>query len=100
MPLFGADMSTKGGLHKAITAAVALDCATVQLFTKNAAHWTAPALAESDISAFRRAVSAAPLRFLTAHDSYLINLASPDDANYASRSTRSWTRWSAPKSSG
>jgi deoxyribonuclease-4 len=80
MPLFGVHLSVKGGLHNAIAAAVALDCGTLQIFTKNANHWTADPLADEDVVAFRRAASAAPLQFVTAHDSYLINLASPDDA--------------------
>jgi deoxyribonuclease-4 len=35
MPLFGAHMSIAGGLHKALLAAQAHGCETVQLFTKN-----------------------------------------------------------------
>lgn len=35
MPLLGAHLSVAGGLHKAIEAAVGLECGTVQLFTKN-----------------------------------------------------------------
>lgn len=82
MPFFGAHFSTSGGVSNAVAEAVAHKCDTLQLFTKNAAHWTAPAIPESEVSAFRRAASNANLRFLTAHDSYLINLASPDDAAF------------------
>ena len=82
MPLFGSHLSTSRGVTNAIQAAVALGCDTLQLFTKNASHWSAPPLAEAEVTAFRRAASAANLRFLTAHDSYLINLASPDDAAF------------------
>ena len=52
MPLFGAHFSTSGGVQNAITTAKALNCDTLQLFTKNAAHWSAPPLAEADIAAF------------------------------------------------
>ena len=83
MPLLGAHLSTYRGVQNAIEAAVALRCDTVQLFTKNASHWSAPPLSETDVTAFRRAVAASNLRFLTAHDSYLINLASPNDTNFA-----------------
>jgi deoxyribonuclease-4 len=82
VPLFGAHLSIAGGLHNAVTAAIALDCGTVQLFTKNASQWRAKPLAEDDIRTFRKALSASKLRFATAHDSYLINLATPDDALY------------------
>lgn len=82
MPYIGAHLSVAGGLTKAVTAAVGLGCETVQIFTKNANQWTAKPLAEAEVTAFRRAVADAGLRFVTAHDSYLINLASPDDAAY------------------
>ena len=80
MPLFGAHLSVAGGLHNAIAAAVALRCDTVQIFTKNANSWEAAPLTQEAVAAFRRAASASNLSYLTAHDSYLINLASPDEA--------------------
>ena len=80
MPLFGAHLSVAGGLCNAVTAATELGCATLQIFTKNANQWAAKPLADSDVTAFRKAVRAAKLRHVTAHDSYLINLAAPDDA--------------------
>ena len=83
MPLFGPHLSTRGGLHAAVAAAVALGCDTLQLFTKNAAHWSADPLTEEQIGAFRRAATASNQTHHTAHDSYLINLASPDDALFA-----------------
>ncbi len=79
MPLFGAHLSVAGGLHKAVEAAVALGCDTVQVFTKSPSAWHAPALAEDSVNRFRAACESARLEYLTAHDSYLINLASPDD---------------------
>lgn len=83
MPLFGVHVSTQGGIANAIPNALALNSDTLQLFTKNANQWQAPKLAEGDVSAFRAAARAANLRLMTAHDSYLINLASPDDALFA-----------------
>jgi deoxyribonuclease-4 len=80
MPLFGAHLSIAKGLSRSIDAAVALKCETLQIFTKNASHWTAPPLPDVDVAAFRRAAEGSALRFLTAHDSYLINLAAPDPA--------------------
>jgi deoxyribonuclease-4 len=82
MPLFGSHLSVRKGLHTAVDAAVGLGCGTVQIFTKNASHWSADPLTEEEVTAFRRAASAARLAHLTAHDSYLINLASPNDATY------------------
>lgn len=83
MPLFGAHLSIARGCHNAVAAAVALQCDTLQIFTKNASQWKASPLAEADITAFRRAASASNLAHITAHDSYLINLASPDDGIFA-----------------
>jgi deoxyribonuclease IV len=107
MPLFGAHMSIAGGLHKAVEAAAALGMDTLQLFTgnpsawpfkprpaertvsqsaalltKNASQWEGKPLRDDEIRTFQRAVADAGLRFPTAHDSYLINLAAPDDGLY------------------
>lgn len=82
MPLFGAHMSVAGGCHRALEIARDHQCDTVQLFTKNASQWKVPELAEEDVRLFRRTLRQTRLRFPTAHDSYLINLASPDDALY------------------
>jgi deoxyribonuclease-4 len=78
----GAHLSIAGGLHNAIAAALALECGTVQIFTKNASQWRAKPLGGEDIRLFRKALSASKLKFPTAHDSYLINLASPDEGLY------------------
>jgi deoxyribonuclease-4 len=82
MPLFGAHLSVAGGLHKAVDSAVALGMETVQLFTKNANQWVGKPLAEESIDAFRKSLAASGLRYAAAHDSYLINLAAPDDQLY------------------
>jgi deoxyribonuclease-4 len=82
MPLFGTHVSTRRGVSNAIASATALGCNTVQIFTKNASHWTADPLTEEEIAAFRRAASASALAHLTAHDAYVINLASPNDTTY------------------
>ena len=82
MPLFGAHMSIAGGCHNAIAAAVAHEFDTVQLFTKNNNQWNAKDLTGADVEQFRTALKASKLKFPTAHDSYLINLASPDPVLY------------------
>lgn len=82
MPLFGAHMSIAGGCHNALLAAQAYGCTTVQLFTKNSNQWNARDLTAEEISLFRRTLRQTRLRFPMAHDSYLINLASPDETLY------------------
>ena len=103
MPLFGAHLSIAGGVTNALREAQRLGCDTVQIFTanpqtwniksvpaagkvfqseqfltKNAKQWAATTLAPLEIAAFRKLLRKSKLRFATAHDSYLINLASPD----------------------
>jgi|SRR5579883_970453 len=82
MPHLGAHLSVAGGLHKAVEAAVGLGCGTVQIFTKNANQWKGKPLSDDEVGAFRKAARAAKLKYLTAHDSYLINLAAPGDDLY------------------
>jgi deoxyribonuclease-4 len=79
MPLFGAHMSVAGGYHNALLAARNHDCAAVQLFTKNANQWAARPLTDDDVRLFRRTRRATKVKKTIAHDSYLINLASPND---------------------
>ena len=79
MPPLGAHFSTAGGIVNAVRTAVRFGCQTLQLFTKNAAQWNAPPLKADDVQAFRTEAAAAKLVHLTAHDSYLINLAAPGE---------------------
>jgi deoxyribonuclease IV len=82
MPLFGAHMSAAGGCHNALIAAQEHGFDTVQLFTKNNNQWNAKDLTSDETKRFRTTLKAAQLKFPTAHDSYLINLASPDPTLY------------------
>src|SRR5438128_1448740 len=77
MPLLGAHMSIAGGYHLALDAVHRYGCDTVQLFTKNNNQWSAKDLSADHIKQFRDTLQTTKLKFLTAHDSYLINLASP-----------------------
>ncbi|MFO0938452.1 MAG: deoxyribonuclease IV [Gemmataceae bacterium] len=80
MPLFGAHLSVSGGFHFAAEAAVELHCDTVQIFSKAPSQWHGKPIAEGDAKLFRDAVKKAKLKFPTVHDSYLINLAAPEEA--------------------
>ncbi len=79
MPLFGSHLSIAGGYYKAVEAAAALGLDAVQLFTKNNNQWAAKPLAAEDVKAFREAIERTGIQQPVAHDSYLINLASPHD---------------------
>lgn len=78
-PPLGAHMSMAGGYHKAAHAAAAAGCDCVQLFTKNNNQWRAKELTDADCAAFREAMSELGIEHPIAHDSYLINLGSPQD---------------------
>jgi len=80
MPLLGAHMSIAGGYYKAVLAAAELGMDCVQIFTKNNNQWRAKPLTDDDINRFREALEETGIQQPVAHDSYLINLASPDDA--------------------
>ena len=77
--MFGSHLSIAGGLHKALLDAERLHMETVQVFTKNQQQWRAKPLEVEAIEQW--ASHANRLGFLqtVSHDSYLINLASPDD---------------------
>jgi len=50
----------------------------MQIFTKMASRWAERSCEDEECTAFRAAVTETDLREMSAHDSYLINLASPD----------------------
>lgn len=79
MALLGAHMSIAGGYYKAVEAAAKLGMETVQLFTKNNNQWRAKEITEDDIARYRAARLEHGIEHHIAHNSYLINMASPDD---------------------
>src|ERR1700753_3949460 len=78
-PKFGAHMSMAGGHDRAVRSAHAVGFATVQVFTKSNNQWRAAPLTAAPIAAFRSALLETGVGTPVAHNSYLINLASPDD---------------------
>jgi len=72
-------MSVAGGHALAIERATAFSMTACQIFTKNANQWNAKPIAPEAAETFRTRVKASEVGFVVAHDSYLINLASPDD---------------------
>lgn len=77
--LLGTHVSIAGGLEKAFVRAAAIGCTAMQIFTRNANRWQAPVLEEKTIAAFHAARTDSGVRYVAAHSSYLINLASPDE---------------------
>jgi deoxyribonuclease-4 len=98
MPLFGAHLSVAGGLYRSVDRARARGCQALQIFTANPQSWhvapsgrdanewiaevrksTRGTLSDDDVTAFRRSLRGSGVRKTVAHDSYLINLASPEE---------------------
>jgi deoxyribonuclease-4 len=73
-------MSIAGGHALAIDRATTFGMTACQIFTKNANQWAAKPIASEAATAFRERLAASDVAWVVAHDSYLINLASPDDA--------------------
>jgi len=88
--LLGAHVSIRGGVDTAPARGVAIGATAIQVFTKTPNQWREPALSAQTCAAFRRAVARSGLQRVVAHDSYLINLASPDPL-ISLRSVRSFT---------
>lgn len=89
MPILGAHQSIAGGYYKAVEIAQRTKCDCVQIFTKNNNQWQAKDLTDEDVRLFQDKLSELGISHPIAHDSYLINLASPDPCSGRSRSMRS-----------
>jgi deoxyribonuclease-4 len=79
MPTLGAHQSIAGGYYLAVERAAEVGCECVQLFTKNNNQWRAKEITADDVSKFRAALKQHKIEHTLSHDSYLINLAAPDE---------------------
>jgi len=73
-------MSIAGGVDRAVERAVDVGCRALQIFTKSSNQWRARPLDDEEIRRFREGVRDAGIAPVVAHNSYLINMASPDPA--------------------
>ncbi len=71
-------MSIAGGVDKAFLRGTEVGCDAMQIFTKNNNQWRAAPLTERAIRANKTNRQRTGIDPILAHDSYLINLASPD----------------------
>jgi deoxyribonuclease-4 len=78
--LLGAHVSSAGGTPNAPVRAKALGATAMQMFSKMANRWAERVCEDEECRAFTTALSDTLVRATAAHDSYLINLASPDPA--------------------
>lgn len=87
--LLGAHVSTAGGVAAAPQRGRAIGATVIQIFTKTPNQWREPSIDATHVAAFQTGLARAGIRAVVAHDSYLINLATPDPALRA-RSERSF----------
>lgn len=78
MPYFGVHESISGGFENAVYAAASRGFACVQIFSKNSNRWAAKPIEPKAAQKFRDATTQTGLIAPLIHDSYLINLASPE----------------------
>ncbi len=76
----GAHMSVAGGVHLAFARAESVGCTAMQLFVKNANRWQGKAISAEEVHEFAAERARTGISPIFAHNSYLINLASPDTA--------------------
>jgi deoxyribonuclease-4 len=79
MAILGAHMSITGGYDRAVGRARTAGCDCLQLFTQNNNQWRIREVTAAEAELFRQALRDGAITHPIAHDSYLINLASPDD---------------------
>ncbi|MCE2532233.1 MAG: deoxyribonuclease IV [Acidimicrobiia bacterium] len=74
----GAHVSVAGGVQNAPGRAAEIGAANFQLFTKQPNRWAEPKIDDETAAAFKAARAEHGIAVAGAHDSYLINLSTPD----------------------
>ncbi|MFL5381210.1 MAG: deoxyribonuclease IV [Longimicrobiaceae bacterium] len=76
--LLGAHISTAGGCRNAPARSAEVGGTAMQIFTKQPNRWAEVDLGDEECDLYKGAVHTHGVRYAVAHDSYLINLATPD----------------------
>jgi deoxyribonuclease-4 len=79
-PLLGAHMSIAGGVGNALLDGKKVDCDAIQIFTKSSRQWASKPYSKEEIEQFMINRKETGITKVVAHDSYLLNLGSPDTA--------------------
>ncbi len=79
MPRFGIHASIAKGFEQALVEGQYLGCESLQIFTKSASQWRGKAITQENAELFKKTRSGLNTTPVAAHNSYLINLATPDD---------------------
>ncbi len=78
--ILGAHVSASGGVHRAPERGAEIGATAIQVFTKSPNQWRDPVPPPGAREALAKSMSDHDIRGIFAHDSYLINMASPDPA--------------------
>ena len=73
-------MSIAGGVGNALLDGKKVDCEAIQIFTKSSRQWAAKPYTQEEIEQYRVNQKETGIATVIAHDSYLLNLGSPDAA--------------------
>jgi deoxyribonuclease-4 len=79
-PLLGAHMSIAGGVGNAFLHGKKVECDAIQIFTKSSRQWAGKPYSKEEIEQFHANREDTGITKVIAHDSYLLNLGSPDAA--------------------
>ena len=88
--ILGLHVSIAGSIDKSVDRAVALNCKTFQIFTRNPRGWQFQDLKHEDMISFKKKCKDNNIKFPIAHMPYLPNLASSKDEIY-DKSTKTLT---------
>lgn len=80
MKLLGGHVSITGGVRNAPERARAVTCDCMQIFSKNQMQWASKPLELEDADQYKTNMDVHGIKETIIHDSYLINLGSPDKA--------------------
>ena len=85
MKYIGAHISSSGGVENAPANALSIGADAFALFTKNQRQWVSAPLSQKSITLFKQRCLDGNLdpKYILPHDSYLINLGSPDEEGLA-----------------
>src|SRR5580765_2897756 len=75
--IFGAHMSTSGGVWKALQRGTSIGCDVVQIFVKNNMQWFGKPYSPQDLALYANELAANKLASVFGHAGYLINLGGP-----------------------
>jgi len=78
--LLGAHMPSRGGIGNSVRDGKAIGCTAIQVFTSSPQQWKTRPVTDAMVADFKAAREETGINSVISHDSYLVNLAAPDEA--------------------